>query len=101
MQGTTIMPEFMSYDPYRHITSRSGIQCDLLISALQKSITAAWLTTSSATHSASCAMPALPGAHHSLVNSGDAAFFLASAGSRPPEPIKRRFMERVEPQFLE
>lgn len=32
------MTEFMSYDPYRHIISRNGIQCDLLISALQKSI---------------------------------------------------------------
>ena len=32
------MTEFMSYDPWRKVTSRNGIQCDLLISALQKSI---------------------------------------------------------------
>jgi replication-associated recombination protein RarA len=32
------MNEFMSYDPWRGIISRNGIQGDLLISALQKSI---------------------------------------------------------------
>ncbi|MFC1997455.1 hypothetical protein ACFLXI_07605 [Chloroflexota bacterium] len=32
------MSEFMSYDPWRKVTSRNGIQGDLLISALQKSI---------------------------------------------------------------
>jgi replication-associated recombination protein RarA len=32
------MGEFMSYDPWRGITSRNGIQGDLLVSALQKSI---------------------------------------------------------------
>ncbi|MEM7033648.1 MAG: hypothetical protein AAF629_29135 [Chloroflexota bacterium] len=32
------MSEFMSYDPWRHITTRNGIQGDLVISALQKSI---------------------------------------------------------------
>jgi replication-associated recombination protein RarA len=32
------MSEFMSYDPWRNVTSRNGIQGDLLISALQKSI---------------------------------------------------------------
>jgi replication-associated recombination protein RarA len=32
------MSEFMSYDPWRKVISRNGIQGDLLISALQKSI---------------------------------------------------------------
>lgn len=32
------MSEFMSYDPWRKVTTRSGIQADLVISALQKSI---------------------------------------------------------------
>lgn len=32
------MSEFMSYDPWRNITTRNGIQGDLVISALQKSI---------------------------------------------------------------
>ena len=32
------MSEFMSYDPWRSVRSRNGIQGDLLISALQKSI---------------------------------------------------------------
>src|SRR5438046_1918947 len=45
------------------------------------------------THSASWAMPALPGAHHSFVTSGEAAIFHANACSRPPEPITRIFME--------
>src|SRR3954462_4141779 len=47
----------------------------------QNAITAAWSATSSAIHSASLAMPALPGAHQSLVSSGDAASFHASACS--------------------
>src|SRR3954454_16948799 len=47
---------------------------------------------SSATHSASREMPALPGAHHSFVSSGEAAIFQASACSRPPEPSRRTFM---------
>src|ERR1700731_251876 len=59
---------------------------------LQKSITAAWSAMSSATHSASRAMPALPGAHHSFVTSGEAAIFHAKACSRPPEPSRRMFM---------
>jgi exodeoxyribonuclease VII large subunit len=58
----------------------------------QNSITAAWSATSSATHSASRAIPALPGAHQSFVTSGDAAIFHASACSRPPEPSKRMFI---------
>jgi len=32
------MSEFMSYDPWRQVTTRNGIQGDLVISALQKSI---------------------------------------------------------------
>ena len=32
------MSEFMSYDPWRNVTTRNGIQGDLVISALQKSI---------------------------------------------------------------
>lgn len=32
------MSEFMSYDPWRGVTTRNGIQGDLVISALQKSI---------------------------------------------------------------
>src|SRR3954449_7101228 len=59
---------------------------------LQNSITAEWSVISTATHSASRAMPALPGAHHNLVSSGDAAIFHAKACSRPPEPSKRIFM---------
>jgi hypothetical protein len=47
---------------------------------------------SSATHSASCAMPALPGAQNSRSASGLAAIFQASACSRPPEPSSRMFM---------
>src|ERR1700750_3073730 len=56
--------------------------------ALHHAVTAAWSATSSAIHSASLAIPALPGAHHNLVRSGDAVIFQASACSRPPEPIK-------------
>src|SRR5664279_4049649 len=61
---------------------------------LQKSITAAWSAISNATHSASRAMPALPGAHQSFVSSGEAAIFHARACSRPPEPSRRMFMRR-------
>src|SRR3954451_22044365 len=43
-------------------------------------------------HSASRAIPALPGAHHSFVVSGEPAIFQASACSRPPEPRRRMFM---------
>src|SRR5215475_5477294 len=43
-------------------------------------------------HSASRAMPALPGAHHNFVSSGDAAIFHARACSRPPEPSRRMFI---------
>ena len=32
------MAEFMSYDPWKNITSRNGIPGDELVSALQKSI---------------------------------------------------------------
>ncbi|MBV7332844.1 hypothetical protein KFU94_32375 [Chloroflexi bacterium TSY] len=32
------MSKFMSYDPWRNVTTRNGIQGDLVISALQKSI---------------------------------------------------------------
>src|ERR1700737_3669865 len=49
---------------------------------------------STATHSASRAMPALPGAQTSLSVSGLAAIFQASACSRPPEPRMRMFMGR-------
>src|SRR4029079_767123 len=59
---------------------------------LQKSITAGWSVISTATHSASLAMPAFPGAHQSLVSSGEAAVFHARACSRPPEPSRRMFM---------
>src|SRR5712691_6304232 len=55
----------------------------------QNSITAAWSAISSATHSASRAMPALPGAHQSFVTSAEAAIFHARACSRPPEPSRR------------
>src|SRR6185295_3378500 len=47
---------------------------------------------SSGTHSASRAIPALPGAHRSFVVSGEAAIFQASACSRPPEPMRRIFI---------
>ena len=59
----------------------------------------AWSVISSATHSASRAMPALPGAHHSLVTSGEAAIFHARACSRPPEPSRRMFMNRASAGF--
>src|SRR4051812_23941834 len=62
--------------------------------ALQNAITAAWSAISRATHSASRAIPALPGAHQSFVVSGEAAIFQASACSRPPEPRRRMFMPR-------
>src|ERR1700738_2158991 len=58
----------------------------------QKSITAVWSAISSATHSASRAIPALPGAHQSFVTSGEAAIFHAKACSRPPEPSRRMCM---------
>ena len=45
-------------------------------------------------HSASRAMPALPGAHQSLVSSGEAAIFHARACSRPPDPMRRMCMKR-------
>src|SRR4051794_9478625 len=61
----------------------------------QKSITAKWSATSSGTHSASRAIPALPGAHHNFVSSGEAAIFHAKACSRPPEPSRRMFMEKA------
>src|SRR5581483_7552732 len=41
-------------------------------------------------------MPALPGAHQSFVNRGDAAIFQARACSRPPEPRRRMFMRKPE-----
>ncbi len=44
------------------------------------------------THSANCAMPGLPGAHHSLVSTGLAASAQHSACSRPPDPITRTRM---------
>src|SRR6266852_1995800 len=66
---------------------------------LQKSITAAWSAISSATHSASRAIPALPGAHQSFVTRGEAAIFHARACSRPPEPSKRIFMNAARPEL--
>src|SRR6476659_5500828 len=59
---------------------------------LQKSITAAWSAISIGTHSASRAMPALPGAHQSFVSNGEAALFHAKACSRPPDPSRRMCM---------
>ncbi len=38
------------------------------------------------------AVPALPGATYTLVTRGDCASFHASACSRPPPPMTRRFM---------
>src|ERR1700752_4556739 len=63
-------------------------------SPLHNATTAAWSVMSIGTHSASFAMPALPGVHQSLVVSGEAAIFQASACSRPPEPRSRIFMGR-------
>src|SRR5438270_7169439 len=60
----------------------------------QNPITAAWSAISSATHSASRAIPALPGAHQSFITSGDAAIFHARACSRPPEPSRRMCMRK-------
>jgi hypothetical protein len=37
-KGNSTMSEFMLYDPWRKITTRNGIQGDLVLSALQKSI---------------------------------------------------------------
>src|SRR4051812_44882520 len=68
---------------------------------LQKSITAAWSATSSATHSASRAIPALPGAHQNLVTRGEAAIFHARACSRPPEPSRRMCIEGSEMRGLQ
>ena len=42
----------------------------------------------------SCAMPALPGAHHICVTCGDCASFHTRACSRPPEPMTRIFMKK-------
>src|SRR3954463_12611434 len=67
---------------------------------LQKAITAAWSATSSATHSASRAIPALPGAHQNLVTRGEAAIFHARACSRPPEPSRRMCIEGSEMRDL-
>src|ERR1035438_2311370 len=53
---------------------------------LQKSITAAWSAMSSATHSASRAIPALPGAHQSLVSSGEGRRPPPQTGGRAAEP---------------
>jgi exodeoxyribonuclease VII large subunit len=44
------------------------------------------------THSASSAMPALPGAAQSFVSSGDLDRAQARACSRPPPPTSRTFM---------
>jgi len=63
-----------------------------IVLALQKAIAAAWSVMSSATHSASCAIPAFPGAQMSRSVSGLEASFQASACSRPPEPRRRMFM---------
>ena len=45
------------------------------------------------THSATWAMPGLPGAHQSFVSSGLAAIAQHSACSRPPDPITRTRMQ--------
>src|SRR3546814_17100295 len=45
-----------------------------------------------ATHSASSAMPALPGAQNSLWQSGEAAMVQHNACPRPPPPTTRTFM---------
>ena len=63
-----------------------------ILFALHNTITAAWSVMSSATHSASCAMPAFPGAQMSRSVSVLEASFQASACSRPPEPRRRMFM---------
>src|SRR6187401_1235186 len=60
--------------------------------ARQKAITALWSVMSRSAISASCAMPALPGAQKSRSTSGLAAIFQASACSRPPEPRRRMFI---------
>ena len=65
-----------------------------ILLVLQSAITAAWSVMSSATHSASCAMPALPGAQMSRSVSALEASFQASACSRPPEPRRRMFTRR-------
>ena len=58
-----------------------------------KAIRAGKSSTPIGTHSATGAMPGLPGAHHSLVNSGLAAIAQQSACSRPPDPITRTRMQ--------
>ena len=49
--------------------------------------------------SRSCAMPALPGAHHSCVTCGDCASFHTSACSRPPEPMTRSFIKKLPADY--
>src|SRR5258708_39474209 len=41
-------------------------------------------------------MPAFPGAHHICVTSEDCASFHTSACSRPPEPMTRSFIARIQ-----
>jgi hypothetical protein len=60
--------------------------------ARQKAITASGSAESRFTHSATCAMPALPGAQVSRSSRGLAAMAQASACSRPPEPMISTFM---------
>ena len=63
--------------------------------ALQNAVTVGGSSMLPGTHSASAAIPALPGMHQSFVTSGDAAIFQHSACSRPPEPRTRIFMKRL------
>ena len=49
--------------------------------------------------SRSCAIPALPGAHHNCVTCGDCASFHTSACSRPPEPMTRSFMKMLPADY--
>ena len=49
-----------------------------------------------ATFSASCAVPALPGAQNIRSTSGDCFSFHTSACSRPPEPMTRTFTAMIQ-----
>jgi exodeoxyribonuclease VII large subunit len=61
-------------------------------SRVENSTSASISSAAMATHSASWAIPALPGAHHSLSQSGEAAMAQHSECSRPPDPTTSIFM---------
>ncbi len=70
-------------------TTTKSIAC-----RLAQAVSASTSSAPMGTHSASRAIPALPGAQYSLSHSGEAAIFQHRACSRPPPPTTSIFMVR-------